>query len=269
MLSRLRRSWLSKRKPLTRDYIIRKLFNSLEPLSYVHAFWEGGAAAYGRFDEWSDIDAYVVVDDDAVGRTFSVVESTLEAMSPVERKLPVPNPYPGVAQAFYKLSGASEYLLIDLAVIKLSAPDKFLEPELHGDLVFYFNKGDVIKATHLDEVALAKKMRERRDRLQLRIEMFNNFVQKEINRGNQLEALEYYRTITLATIVELLRMEHFPPHYEFRMRYVHYELPPKEIRRLERLSFVKDMKELQRKYLEATKWVRELLQRYGSDVKSS
>lgn len=260
---------MSKRKLLTREDIIRSLVNSLEPLSYVRAFWEGGAVAYGRFDEWSDIDAYVVVDDDAVGRTFSVVESTLKAMSPIERKLPIPDPYPGVGQAFYKLSRASEYLLVDLAVIKLSAPDKFQEPELHGDLLFYFNKAGVIKVNHLNKVALARKIKERRDRLRLKIEMFNNFVQKEINRGNQLEALEYYRTITLATIVELLRMEHFPPHYEFRTRYLHHELPPEEIGRLERLSFIKDMKDLQRKYLEATKWVGGLLGRSSDEREST
>jgi hypothetical protein len=252
---------LSKHKLLTREVVIRKLVESLKPLSYVHAFWEGGAAAYGRLDEWSDIDAYVAVDDDAVGRAFAVVEGALESMSPIERKLPIPEPYPRVAQAFYKLSRASEYLLVDLAVIKLSAPDKFLEPELHGDLVFYFNKLGVIKVTHLDAVAFARKMRDRQDRLRLRVEMFNDFVQKEINRGNQLEALENYRAITLATIVELLRMKHYSPHYGFRMRYIHHELPPEEIKRLERLSFVKDMKDLQSKYVEATKWVHELARR--------
>jgi len=34
--------------------------------------------------------------------------------------------------------------------------------------------------------------------------MFNNFVQKEINRGNSLEALDLYRGLTLATLLETL-----------------------------------------------------------------
>jgi predicted nucleotidyltransferase len=251
----------SPSNPLTREVIVRALVEFLKPLSFVHAFWEGGAVANGRLDEWSDIDAYVVVDDDSAAMAFSAVEEALKSLSPIELKLPIPDPYPGVAQAFYRLSGASEYLLVDLAVIELGAPDKFLEPELHGELLFHFNKAGVIKVNHLDRVAFAGKMKARKERLRLRIDMFNNFVQKEINRGNPLEALEYYRTITLATIVELLRMEHYPHHHEYRMKYVYHELPAGELRRLERLSFVKDLKDLQSKCDEATEWVRALLSR--------
>ncbi|MCJ7431593.1 hypothetical protein MUO83_10340 [Candidatus Bathyarchaeota archaeon] len=89
--------------------------------------------------------------------------------------------------------------------------------------------------------------------------MFNNFVQKEINRGNSLEALDLYYGLTLATLVEALRIKHKPIHYDFKMRYVHYELPPDTIKKLERLYFVKDPKDLQEKYHEATKWFRETI----------
>jgi hypothetical protein len=38
------------------------------------------------------------------------------------------------------------------------------------------------------------------------------------------------------------------------MRYVHYELPPEVIRKLEHLYFVKDKSDLEGKYQEAIKW---------------
>ncbi|MBF8284247.1 MAG: Nucleotidyltransferase protein, partial [Anaerolineales bacterium] len=42
--------------PITRSSILTALRAALEPLPYVHAIWEGGAAAFGRVDEWSDCD---------------------------------------------------------------------------------------------------------------------------------------------------------------------------------------------------------------------
>jgi len=41
---------------VTRSSILSALRAALEPLPFVHAMWEGGAAAFGRVDEWSDGD---------------------------------------------------------------------------------------------------------------------------------------------------------------------------------------------------------------------
>jgi hypothetical protein len=247
-------------KMLTRNIIIQTLEKALKPLDYVHAFWEGGAIAFNRIDRWSDIDLYAAVDDSKVDEAFLEIEKTLKTLSPIRQKLEVPQlPWPGISQAFYKLENASEYLLIDFAVIKLSAPDKLLEPEIHGDIVFYFNKKDRIKIPKLDKNAFAEKLHARVERLKVRFELFNSFAQKEINRGNSLEAIDVYQTLTLATLVEALRIKHNPFHYNFRIRYVHYELPSKIVKKLEHLYFVKNEKDLQEKYREASKWFHEAI----------
>lgn len=246
---------MEKKELLTRKLIIKILTDELKPLSYIHAFWEGGAIAFNRIDQRSDIDLYVAVDDDKVNETFLTTEKVLKTLAPIKQKLEMPQlPWPGISQAFYKLEKASEYLLIDFAVIKLSAPDKLLEPEIHGNIVFYFNKKSKIRIPKLNKEAFNKKLHERLDRLKLRIEFFNIFVQKEINRGNSLEAIDLYQNMTLATLVEVLRIKHNPFHYNFRMRYIHYEFPPETVKKLERLYFVKDMKNLKEKYQEATEW---------------
>jgi hypothetical protein len=84
-------------------------------------------------------------------------------------------------------------------------------------------------------------------------------VQKEINRGNSLEAIDLYHNLTLATLIEILRIKHNPLHYDFRMRYVHYELPSDVIKKLESLYFVRDEKDLQKKYNEAVEWLQEIM----------
>jgi predicted nucleotidyltransferase len=251
---------MANRKRLTRDKIVQTLTETLEPLDYVHAFYEGGAAAFKRIDEWSDIDLYLVVDDERVDETFLAVEKALKSLSPIKQKYKTPQlPWPGVFQAFYRLDNASEYLIIDLAVLKLSAPEKFLEPQIHGNAVFYFNKSKRTSCPRFDKGMFFEKLRGRLEVLQARFDMFNNFVQKEINRGNSLEAIDLYHTFTLGTLVEALRIKHNPLHYDFKMRYIHYELPPEVIEKLEHLYFVRNKEDLQEKYDGAIKWFKDVM----------
>jgi predicted nucleotidyltransferase len=246
---------MTKKDRVTRDTIIQTLVDVLKPLDYVHAFWEGGAVAFNRIDEWSDIDLYVVVDDKKVDETFLAVEKALESLSHIKQKYTILQlPWPDLSQAFYKLEDASEYLVIDLVVLKLKAQEKFLEPEIHGKAIFYFNKSDMVKPPSLDRDAMIGKLQKRLERLKARFDMFNIFVQKEINRGNYLEAIDFYRGLTLSSLVEALRIKHNPVHHDFKMHYIHYELPSEVIKKLKHLCFIKDEKDLQEKYNEATKW---------------
>jgi predicted nucleotidyltransferase len=250
---------MSKRN-LDRGVIIRELVRVLESLDYVDAFWEAGAIAFNRVDRWSDIDLYLVVDDAKVADAFQEVERTLESLSPIKRKYepPVP-PEPGIAQAFYKLERASEYLLIDLAIMQRSGRERFLEPEIHGNAVFHFNKSGKIKIPHADKSRLVKRLLERKDRLEGRMDMFRNYVTKEISRGNLIEAIDHYYYLTLSSLLEALRMKYNPFHFDFKTRYVHYELPAEVIRRLQRLYFVSNEKDLLEKYHEASGWFLETL----------
>ena len=252
---------MTEKAKLTRKKIIEALVEALKPLDYVHAFYEGGAVAFDRVDEWSDLDLYLVVDDEKVNETFVVVEKTLKSLSPIKQKIDLPQTaWPGVSQAFYRLKDANDYLIIDLCVLKLSSLEKFLEPEIHGNVVFYFNKSGKVKPLPLDRDALVRRLNERMGQLQARFGMFNNFVQKEINRGHHLESIDLYHGLTLATLVEALRIKHNPIHYNFKMEYLHYELPSETIKKLEHLYFVKDEKDLQEKYREAIKWFNKTMQ---------
>jgi predicted nucleotidyltransferase len=251
---------------LKHDEIVHALADTLEPLDFVHSFWEGGAAATGRLDEWSDIDLYVVADENRMNDTFEAVEKALEKLSPIAQKFEAQQlPWPGVQQAFYRLAKASKYLLIDLAVLKPDAPETFLAPEIHGEAVFYFNKDNRVKTLRLDREAHVKKIRARLERLKARFSMFNVFVQKEINRGNTIEALDLYHAFTFGSLVEALRIKHTPFHYDFRTRYVHHELPKNLVEKLEQLTFVRDAKELQAKYDEATRLFHETVQSIDMD----
>jgi predicted nucleotidyltransferase len=248
------------RRKLTRETIIRTIVDFMKQLEYVHALYEGGAIAFNRIDKWSDIDLYIVVDDEKINETFDAVEIALKSLAPIKHKYNVPKlPWPSVSQAFYRLEQTSEYLLIDLAVIKLSSPEKFLEPHIHGEVVFHFNKSDEIKVPIINKEELNENLKHILAQLRDRFAIFNINVQKEINRGNYLEALILYNNITLGSVVNALRMKYNPFHHDFKTRYVQYELPERITRELQRLYFVRDITDLVKKYQEGTRWFYELV----------
>ncbi|MEG5019330.1 MULTISPECIES: nucleotidyltransferase domain-containing protein [unclassified Microcoleus] len=47
-----------------RQIILEKIVSTLQPLDFVLALWQGGSAAHGYTDEWSDLDIAVVVEVD-------------------------------------------------------------------------------------------------------------------------------------------------------------------------------------------------------------
>lgn len=245
--------------PISRDVILGTLSTTLRPLGFVHALWEGGAVGYGRLDEWSDLDIYVLVDDDKVKEAFVALEGALSSLSPIAMKYDIgPTSYPGLHQAFYRLEGTSEFLVLDVAVVTMSAPDKFLEAETHGRPAFLFSKLDQTTEPVLDKAGLREKVAKRIPRLRLRMDMFQVFVQKEINRGHAIEALDAYRIVVLGSLTELLRIRYRPVHHEFQTRYLHSELPADVARRLESLYFVEDMEDLAEKYASAMGWFDEV-----------
>lgn len=251
---------MTNRSAITREILIDAMVGEIRTLDFVLAAWEGGAAAFGRVDKWSDIDLYVLVEDGRENDAFSAVERGIGAVSRVKVRYDVPQTgWPGVFQAFYKIEGASEYLTLDLAVVTPSSAEKFLDVEIHGEAVFLFKRSNDLHATCLDRNSFSERLRKRVERMRARDEIFSIVVQKEINRGNLIEALDMYRAVVLEPLVEALRMLHNPYHHDFRTRYIYRELPKEITSRLEDFYVVRDLRDLQDKYRRALKWYREVL----------
>ncbi len=231
---------------------------ALEPLPYVHAMWEGGAAGFDRVDEWSDIDLQIDVDDDRVHDTIAAVEAALSALSPIELRYELPQPtWHGHAQVFYRLRGASPFLLLDLVVMQHSNPNKLIQPEVHGRPTVHFDRAGVVQAPPLDRAEMLGQIERRLQTLRVHFDLFQCLTLKEIERGNAIEALAFYHAHTLRPLVEVLRMRHNPIHYNFYTRYLYYELPPAVVRRLEPLFFVAGLDDLRTKREEAERLFRE------------
>ncbi len=244
-----------ERKTIDRDEITAAIARALEPLDYVYAMWEGGAVAFNRADEWSDIDICISAEDGRIEEPFAVVEEALESIAPIDLKYVVKGPKLGeYVQAFYRLEGAGPFLLIDFAVFKHSAADKLQERELHGNSRFHFNKNGAVTVPELDRKAFMEKVRNRLEDLPTKMDMFVAFIPKEVYRGNLVAGVDFYRRFLLGALAEVLRLKHTPARYDFGLRYVYHDLPPDEVKRFEELYMVRDADDLLRKYKDAKAW---------------
>lgn len=227
----------------------------MEPKDYVVAMWEGGAAAFKRVDDWSDIDLYVAVQDSHVVSTAREVEEALGSVAPVKSKYEIPQPsWHGHWQALYQLENTSPFLLIDLVILKDTASNRFLEPEIHGQAIVHFDKTGFTKLPPLDKQALQSKLKARVETLGVTFPMFQTLVLKELNRNNDVEAFAFYYSFTLRPLVELLRIMHSPSHHDFYTRFVYHDLPREIANRLEGLFFVMGTDDLTAKRVEAERW---------------
>jgi predicted nucleotidyltransferase len=244
-----------ERGRISRDEITAAIAAALEPLDYVYAMWEGGAVAFDRVDEWSDIDICISADDDRIEEPFAVVEKALESIAPIELKYEVKGPKIGeYVQAFYRLEGAGPFLLIDFAIFKHGATDKLLERELHGNARFHFNKNGAVTVPELDRKAFMEKVRASLEDLPKKIDMFAAFIPKEVYRGNLVAGVDFYRRFLLGALAQVLRLKYNPARYDFGLRYVYHDLPPDEVKRFEGLYMIRDSDDLLKKYKDAEAW---------------
>jgi hypothetical protein len=244
--------------PVSREDIVAALRAALESLPGALALWEGGSAAFGRADAWSDLDLYVLAEDGAVEEVMAAVDRALAGLGPIaaRRRLPEPT-WHGHSQVFCRLGNAPEQLVVDLVVLRRSAPERFLERERHGDPVIYFDRTGEIGAGPLDRRAFAAGVERRLEALRQEFALFQGFVRAEVARADALAALGAYRAYTLRPLLEVVRLRHCPERYDYGPKYSRRDLPPEVVTRLERLFYVPDIGGIPERQAEAEAWFAE------------
>jgi hypothetical protein len=224
--------------------VVEALIARLLPLPAVRACFEGGSAATGRVDDFSDIDLIVVAPLAAADAAFDAVEAGLAARTRITHVWRIePAPFPDTAQRFYFLADAPRFFAVDCVVVTESGVGQFLERERHGEPLVYFDRGVKIRARPLDAAALADRRARRWKQLQGAVPVYSMLVEKELARGRPLEALGYYQVL-LRALLEVLGMEHRPDRFDFGWRYVETQLPEHARALLAHYAFIADEREL-------------------------
>ena len=225
-----------------RARISRAVTEALQPLPAVFAGWEGGSAAFGSVDAYSDIDLeYLVADDASLELLYAAAEEALATVSPIiARHIPAQGRY-------YKLGDGGDFLLVDLIFFRVGDADRHVEAERHGSKVPLFDKGDWLRPTPLDAEALAVQRNRRFRELQTWFPMSQVFVRKAILRGQDAEAVGAFWAYTLRPLAELLRMRYCPARWDFGVRYIDRDLPPAVYSQFRDLAFTRDLEDLEAK----------------------
>jgi hypothetical protein len=245
---------------ITRERVLEALKARLEPLDFIYSLYEGGAAAWHRADEWSDIDLGLALAEGRLEDAFAAVTAALEGLAPVDLVYDVPNP-PATAQKLYHVRGSSPFLVIDLC-FDFQDPakpvDEAIERDVHGDIICHFDKVSSPRYGRSDQEALAGRLRKRLAAMPAQFRLFQTMPLKELNRGNWVEAIVFYNNATLRLLVELLGIKYRPWQAGFHTRYIYYDFPAGVVRRLEHLYFVPRPEGLRERCDEAEAWFFEL-----------
>ena len=245
---------------VSREAIIAVLRGAMEARPEVCAMFLAGSDATGRTDAGSDVDACVIAADEAVESTLEAASLALGALAPIASRYRLPEPtWHGHSQCFYLLEGADPRHMVDLVVMRRSAPDRLLEPERHGTPRVLFDREGLVVPATLDRVGLRERMAAQLDALTARSVIFRALVPKALDRGHVAEAMHFYLGMTWRPLVDVVRMIHCPERFDFGPRYLDRDVPAEWRARIERLALAGSAEELREHHGEAAGLLEALL----------
>jgi hypothetical protein len=241
---------------VTREAIAEACGVTLRAHPSVRAAFLAGSEAFGRQDEYSDIDLNCVAPLPEADAIFAALEAALERLSPIALKLVMPPSamWPGLTQRFYRLRDTDEFLMIDFCQLTPEQLTTFLETTRHGTPTVLFDHDGLLKPVTLDQAEHNARIAKRLEWLRASFPMFQNLVHKAILRGDLVEAVAMYQGQTMRPLVDLLRMKHNPERFDYGFRYTGYDLPKPVVKKLCDLMWPKDGDDLLRKLGRAGKW---------------
>ena len=208
-----------------RKKIINELRTLFESDRTIYSVWEGGSAASGFLDEYSDLDIGLICADDVVENIFTKLEEFLATNYGIKHKFRMPEPcWHGHSQCFYLLERTVPYFYIDILIEKESSGNRFTESDRHGNSVIWFDRKELIDPTPTPEDEILG----RGSRMFKIIKGYVPFqimdLKKQIQRGNEIDAYDLYNKL-LNRFGALLNLKFRPHKYDFGIRYMDRDYP--------------------------------------------
>lgn len=215
---------------------------------YLLAAWEGGSAATGRLDQYSDLDLYLVVEQD-VEVIFTSLEEFLAKKFGIIRKFRIPEPaWHGLSQCFYVVNHVAPLVYMDVAVIKRDAPDKYMERDRHGDAIVWFDHAMIYNPTPSSKEEIVN-----RGKATYASAISSDFlnmleVEKGIKRGHFLDVFPPFYGFVQRQLVVMLNLKYRPERADFGLRYGRLDYGKDDVKLVEDAVKVSTIKELETMY---------------------
>jgi len=229
-----------------------KITNELKQLwqadKKIHTFWEGGSVATGFDDDYSDLDAALICDDDYVEEVFTKTEKLLDESYGISEKFRVPEPcWHGHSQSFYLLNDSPKFFYIDLFVQKVSAGNRLMESNRHGSSYVWFDKKDLMDSTSMPE-------KEYRNKIVQKLRLFRDSffinkieLEKQIVREREVDAMDGYIKMIIGRLAFLFNVKNRPAKHDFGLLYSYREWSQGDHEFVKEMLYVKDLNDLRKK----------------------
>lgn len=240
--------------------ISEQLAKLLGENSSVLAVWEGGSAATGFEDDYSDLDLVIVSEDESVEEIFASLDEFFRENYGIRNRFRMPEPnWHGHAQCFYFLNYGPELFYLDIVVQKRSEGNRLLEPDRHGEAVIWFDRAEIVTAEPTSPEEIRAKNRTMYAYIKNSLDITVIEIQKQIQRHHLTDAMMFYQTLLTRHLGPALNLKYRPEKYDFGIRYAWRAYPPEVTQQLEELLFVKDLPDLKKKARQAETMFRHIL----------
>lgn len=223
-----------------RDDITTGLIRDLVSHEDIVAIWEGGAAATGRLDDFSDLDLCLLIRPGAADSVLARIDQTLGKSVARSWRKSTPAPW-WAAEKLYLLADAPQFFFID-AVLFEDNDDRayleFMEVERHGRAVVHHDPQKLLSERSVCRSDLRTRLQAKLDDIRGAFPFFVLLVDKELARGNDLTALHSYQRGVLQLFVETVNIAERTPRHDFALRYAESELTEESKAILRELAFV-------------------------------
>lgn len=240
-----------------REEFIIKFKNLLGQDNHILCAWEGGSAATGYLDEYSDFDLGLICDDKKVEDTFEKIEKYLSENYGIENKFRMPEPsWHGHSQCFYLLQKTPEFFYVDLLIEKLSAGNRFMESDRHGNSIVWFDKNKLFDPTPTANEQVEAKGKRLFNLIKDSYWLLILDVKKQILRKNKIDAFVIYNQL-VNRLAPLLNLKYRHPKSDFGLRYTYRDFPAEEYLWIEKIltpvnlkTMMSNVDEIEKKYKE-------------------
>ena len=231
-----------------RENIKRELKNLFDSNDSVYSVWEGGSAATGFLDEYSDLDIGMICKDEAVESVFEQIEQFLDKNYAIKHIFKVPDKmWHEHAHRFYIIDNSPPFFYVDILIEKESATgNRFLESDRHGKAQIWIDKKNLIDQTPTPDEVIKKKGKFFYQYMcdYFPIQLIE--IKKNLARNNKIDALRTYQQL-FGQMAYLFNLKYRRNKYDFGLRYAERTYPQEIVSFLEETMFVKDIDEIKKK----------------------
>ena len=221
--------------------IVEELKEIMEQDAAVHAMWIAGSVAEGYDDELSDIDVWLDIDDGQDEAMFSSIETFLQSKDELDINFSEDRS-PPFTHKVYHLAHMNPYHFIEINLHTHSHKYEFIEGI--RKIKVLFDKDGTTTFKPLDESDYNRMLQERKQFLTQRIELGQLSVQKEITRGQFMDALHNYQFWLVEPVIELARIKYAPLKISYGLKHGSRDLPKETTAEIESLYIIASLEDL-------------------------